>query len=194
MQAKALRSQARPNLTRFRLSFDSLSTLLSAIASLISVGIAAYLVIEKKRESPDIRFISVPLLVDYSDLNRQVVTVTIQLLFQNVGARAGSLIDVKLTLPLETDSGFISGSIGGFHPTNFPVVIRPYAATTIEAVINMKGENPNVKTLLANLKDEARIGVRYSVSTKPKKTTGIGIEERSGYFPLIYPTEPRGLS
>lgn len=159
---------------------DNLSTYLSAIASLVSVGIAAYLVIQGKREAPDIRFVSVPKDIDSSNMNQTELETTCQLLFQNVGARAGSLIDLKLIYPLRTDNGGING-VGDFQPAIFPLVIQPYAAEIIHAKIMLRG-NPNLKTLLATLGNDAKIGVRYHVSTKPSKTAGTGIKERLGYF------------
>jgi hypothetical protein len=152
-----------------------LSTLLSAVASLISVAIAAYLVIQGKRESPDIKFVSLAVTIDSSFMSKTELETTCRLLFQNVGARAGSLIDIKLDYPLRTDSGGING-VGDLEPNVFPLVIRPYAAEIIHAKIMLRG-NPNLKTLLVNLGAEARIGVKYHVSTKPKRNATTGIQE-----------------
>jgi hypothetical protein len=137
-----------------------------------------------KRESPDIRFVSVPKGIPFSGMNQKSLDTTCQLLFQNVGARAGSLIDLKLVYPDETDKGKING-VGDFQPANFPRVIEPYAAEIIQASIMLRGI-PNLKTLLAALGDEAKIGVKYRVSTKPTKEAGTGIEERLNYFRLKF--------
>jgi hypothetical protein len=143
------------------------------------VGIAAYLVIQGKREAPNIRFVSIPKEIDSSYMNKTEFETTYQLLFQNVGARAGSLIDLKLIFPRRTDNGGING-VGELLGT-FPLIIQPYAAEIIRANIMLRG-NPNLKTLLMTLGSEAKIGVKYHVSTKPTKRTGTGIKERLEYF------------
>jgi hypothetical protein len=170
------------------LSFDALSTLLSAIASLVSVGIAAYLVIQTRRESPDIIFVPVPTKIAQADQNQTAAQRNLKLLFQNVGARAGSLIDVRLVCPPESDSGAITTSVGltATSPIviGFPVVLQPYTTTLVDVFMSLRG-NPNIKTLLVNLGNAARIEVNYLVSTKPSRKRLQGLDARLGYMPLL---------
>jgi hypothetical protein len=164
------------------LSFDSWSTLFSAVGSLISVAIAAYLVIQGKREAPDIRFVSVPVSLDSSFTSQTDYNRNRQLLFQNVGARAGSLIGVTLISPLAIDSGSIIANVDSYQRSgSFPVVVQPYSAILVDVNVIMKG-NPNLKTLLVNLGADAKVGVRYLISTKPKRNATTGIQERLDYF------------
>jgi hypothetical protein len=108
-----------------------------------------------------------------------------QLLFQNVGARAGSLIGITLVSPLAIDSGSINAAVDTYQPSGgFPVVVQPYSAILVDVNVIVKG-NPNLKTLLANLGAEAKVGVRYLVSTKPKKNAKTGVQERLDYFGFI---------
>ena len=138
--------------------------------------------IEQKREGPDIRFVSNPVKIDPSIMNETGFSQEASLLFQNIGARAGSLIGVRLEGLPEVESGFIKAIAGSIPPTmHLPKIVRPYTAILVPALVSCKGI-PNVKTLIATLGDRVQITVTYSVSTKAKKP----VEVRTGYFMLIF--------
>jgi hypothetical protein len=170
------------------LSLDAIATLLSAVASLISVGIAGYLVIETKRESPNIVF--VPVLWNAAkELQTQSSTqMTAKLLFQNIGARTGSLVRVDLTPPPPSDHGQIVTTILGLsvhYPeiVAYPVILQPYTSALIDVVIGLRG-TPDVKTLISSLGDASRIEVKYIVSTKTDNKHRQGLEMRTAYMPV----------
>ena len=108
-----------------------------------------------------------------------------QLLFQNLGARAGSLIGVTVFSPDETNSGLVSAAVDSYQPAGFPVVLQAYTAILVDVSVILKG-NPNLKTLLVSLGNEARIGVSYLVSTKPKRNAKDGTQGRIDFFELKF--------
>jgi hypothetical protein len=154
---------------------------------LFSVGIAAYLVIQSRKESPDIIFVPVPTKIALADQNQPAIQRNAKLLFQNIGARAGSLVNIRLECPLESDSGSISATVGltATSPIiiGFPQVLQPYSTAVVDVFMALRG-NPNIKTLLVNLGTESRIKVMYLVSTKPSRKLPQGLIAKTDYMPL----------
>lgn len=152
---------------------------LSALAALISTGIAAYLVIQQKIEAPNIRFVPVDLTITKATLNETSFMLERELVFQNTGGRAGSLVTLGLGSPPQDATGHIIATLGVMtlfpRPTELPTVLQPYTATLVGANISFVGK-PNLKVLFDNLGDKARIEVNYLVTTKK------GVEPRVGHF------------
>lgn len=151
----------------------------SALAALLSTGIAAYLVIQGKRESPDISLIPMPISVSQGTLITRggMLPQSHKLLFQNAGARAGSLITVELVCPPSNANGYFYAELTPVKllELDLPRVLQPYTAEIVYIDITFHGE-PNVRALLNGLGDKARIEVRYQVTTKKKMP-----ETRTGY-------------
>jgi hypothetical protein len=152
---------------------------LSALAALISTIIAAYLVIQQKIEAPNIRFVPVDLTIKKATLNEASFMLERELVFQNTGGRAGSLVTLGLVSPPQDATGHIIATMGVMtlfpRATELPTVLQPYTATLVGANISFVGK-PNLKALFDGLGDKARIDVNYLVTTKK------GLEGRFGYF------------